>query len=49
MLHPIKITSTLADETRFSVYEYMLQQKNIFQFKRLLSDLTSTRMSLACI
>ncbi|MGN7479419.1 helix-turn-helix transcriptional regulator [Solibacillus silvestris] len=27
MIHPIKITSTLADETRFSIYEYMLQYK----------------------
>lgn len=27
MIHPIKISSTLADETRFSIYEYMLQQK----------------------
>lgn len=27
MIHPIKISSTLADETRFSIYEFMLQQK----------------------
>ncbi|WP_274307359.1 helix-turn-helix transcriptional regulator [Solibacillus daqui] len=27
MLHPIKVTSTLADETRFSIYEYMVQYK----------------------
>lgn len=27
MIHPIKITSTLADETRFSIYEFMLQHK----------------------
>lgn len=30
MLHPLKITSTLADETRFQIYEYMLQQKKSF-------------------
>lgn len=30
MLHPLKITSTLADETRFSIYEYMLQHKEYF-------------------
>ncbi|MED3660737.1 helix-turn-helix domain-containing protein [Ureibacillus sp. FSL K6-8385] len=30
MLHPLKITSTLADETRFQIYEYMLQQKKTF-------------------
>ena len=27
MLHPLKVTSTLADETRYLIYEYMLQQK----------------------
>ena len=35
MLHPIKITSTLADETRFSVYEYMLQQKKYFSVQEI--------------
>ncbi|WP_342581322.1 helix-turn-helix domain-containing protein [Ureibacillus sp. FSL W7-1570] len=30
MLHPLKIASTLADETRFQIYEYMLQQKRFF-------------------
>lgn len=30
MLHPLKVTSTLADETRFSIYEHMLQQKKHF-------------------
>lgn len=30
MLHPLKVTSTLADETRFHIYEYMLQQKKYF-------------------
>lgn len=27
MQHPLKITSTLADDTRFSIYQYMLQEK----------------------
>ncbi|MEK5080932.1 helix-turn-helix domain-containing protein [Solibacillus sp. FSL W7-1436] len=27
MIHPIKISSTFADETRFAIYEFMLQQK----------------------
>lgn len=30
MLHPLKITSTLADETRFQIYDFMLQQKRAF-------------------
>ncbi len=30
MLHPLKVTSTLADETRYQIYEYMLQQKKEF-------------------
>ena len=30
MLHPLKITSTLADETRFQIYNFMLQHKRIF-------------------
>lgn len=30
MLHPLKVTSTLADETRYQIYEYMLQQKKPF-------------------
>ena len=30
MLHPLKITSTLADETRFQIYNFMLQQKRAF-------------------
>ncbi|WP_246027546.1 MULTISPECIES: metalloregulator ArsR/SmtB family transcription factor [Lysinibacillus] len=29
-IHPLKITSTLADETRFLIYEYMLQQKKTY-------------------
>ena len=35
MLHPIKVTSTLADETRFSIYEYMLQQKKYFSVQEI--------------
>lgn len=27
MIHPLKITSTLADDTRYQIYEYMLQEK----------------------
>ena len=30
MLHPLKITSTLADETRFQIYNFMLQHKRMF-------------------
>lgn len=30
MIHPLKITGTLADETRYHIYEYMLQQKKAF-------------------
>lgn len=30
MIHPLKITGTLADETRYQIYEYMLQQKKSF-------------------
>lgn len=35
MLHPLKITSTLADETRFQIYEYMLQQKKTFTVQEI--------------
>ncbi|NLY78919.1 MAG: transcriptional regulator [Lysinibacillus sp.] len=35
MLHPLKITSTLADETRFQIYEYMLQQKKSFTVQEI--------------
>lgn len=38
MLHPIKITSTLADETRFSIYEYMLQQKKYFTVQEIADE-----------
>lgn len=27
VIHPLKITSTLADETRYSIYEYILKEK----------------------
>lgn len=30
MLNPLKITSTLSDETRFSIYQFMLQEKKTF-------------------
>lgn len=30
MIHPLKITGTLSDETRYQIYEYMLQQKKSF-------------------
>lgn len=30
MIHPLKVTSTLADETRYHIYEFMLQQKKTF-------------------
>ncbi|MBK3494005.1 transcriptional regulator [Viridibacillus sp. YIM B01967] len=35
MLHPLKITSTLADETRFSIYQYMLQEKESFSVQNI--------------
>lgn len=38
MLHPIKITSTLADETRFSIYEYMLQHKKLFTVQEIADE-----------
>lgn len=30
MIHPLKITGTLADETRYQIYEFMLKQKKSF-------------------
>ncbi|MDM5334491.1 transcriptional regulator [Ureibacillus composti] len=30
LIHPLKVTSTLADKTRYQIYEYMLQQKKYF-------------------
>lgn len=35
MLNPLKVTSTLADETRFSIYQYMLQEKDIFTVQKI--------------
>ena len=35
MLHPLKITSTLADETRFQIYDFMLQQKRVFTVQEI--------------
>lgn len=49
MLHPLKIASTLADETRFQIYEYMLQQKDFLPFKILQINSTSTRTWQDCI
>lgn len=30
LIHPLKITSTLADETRYQIYEFMLKEKKHF-------------------
>jgi len=35
MHHPLKVTSTLADETRFSIYEYILQTKQSFTVQQI--------------
>ncbi|MBQ0137702.1 MAG: transcriptional regulator [Kurthia sp.] len=35
MLHPLKITSTLSDDTRFSIYQYMLQEKDYFTVQKI--------------
>jgi predicted ArsR family transcriptional regulator len=35
MPHPLKIATTLADETRFSIYEYILQQKKSFSVQQI--------------
>ena len=35
MLHPLKITSTLADETRFQIYDFMLQKKRAFSVQEI--------------
>lgn len=35
MIHPLKITSTLADDTRFQIYEYMLQEKKPFTVQNI--------------
>lgn len=38
MQDPIKITSTLADETRFSIYEYMLQHKKYVSVQEIADE-----------
>lgn len=35
ILHPLKITSTLADDTRFSIYQFMLQEKKAFTVQNI--------------
>lgn len=35
MLHPLKISSTMADETRYFIYEFMLQQKRAFNVQEI--------------
>ncbi|KGR81583.1 helix-turn-helix transcriptional regulator [Lysinibacillus odysseyi] len=35
MLHPLKITGTLADETRYHIYEFMLQHKQSFTVQEI--------------
>lgn len=35
MTHPLKITSTLADETRFSIYEMILQTKKTYTVQQV--------------
>lgn len=35
MIHPLKITSTLSDETRYQIYEYLLQQKKSFSVQAI--------------
>lgn len=35
MIHPLKITSTLADDTRYQIYEYMLQEKKPFSVQNI--------------
>lgn len=35
MLHPLKITGTLADETRFNIYEFMLQNKRPYTVQEI--------------
>ncbi len=33
--NPLKVTSTLSDETRFSIYQYMLQEKKPFSVQEI--------------
>lgn len=35
VLHPLKITGTLADETRYNIYEFMLQNKRSFTVQEI--------------
>lgn len=35
MLHPLKISSTMADETRYLIYEFILQQKRGFSVQEI--------------
>ncbi|MGG0658605.1 helix-turn-helix transcriptional regulator [Rummeliibacillus pycnus] len=35
MLNPLKVTSTLSDETRFSIYQFMLQEKKSFSVQEI--------------
>lgn len=35
MLHPLKISGTMADETRYLIYEFMLQQKRAFSVQEI--------------
>ncbi len=38
MLDPLKITSTLADETRYQIYEYMLKNKKYFTVQNIADE-----------
>ena len=46
MIHPLKITSTLADETRYSIYEYILQEKKQLLYNILLINSVSIQTLL---
>ncbi|WP_146551334.1 metalloregulator ArsR/SmtB family transcription factor [Rummeliibacillus sp. SL167] len=35
MLNPLKVTSTLSDETRFSIYQFILQEKKSFSVQEI--------------
>ncbi|GLC88646.1 helix-turn-helix transcriptional regulator [Lysinibacillus piscis] len=38
MIHPLKITSTLADETRYSIYEYILKEKKAVTVQQIADE-----------
>lgn len=38
MIHPIKITSTLADETRFQIYDYMLKTHKAYNVQEIADE-----------